>query len=213
MTPFDRLLQIRDTYPQLMTDAQLGEMLNRLAWEYKDDGMRLLGKPGGRNIPQPFTGRLISSDYLVHRDTLTGHDVLTDNGTATDPPTHNGIVLGFEWGPGPEPLADAIGSGARSVVDPVNPGDSIPTPPEVDPPSVPDSTVEDAVVGAFRHFDQRLTEQDAALSNLTQQVVDLHARIQWNTDALVVVAKKMDRTYHGNIRYLGGFDLTPVEKE
>ena len=124
MTPFERLVQLRAAYPDLMTLDQIGELLNQLVYEHKDQGMRLLGKAGGHTVPQPGTGIRISSDYLLHLPTLTGHDCLTDNGTATRPATRNGIPVGFTWGPGREDLREAIRSGARSVVEPVQPGNT-----------------------------------------------------------------------------------------
>ena len=121
-TPFDTLVTYRAQYPTPMSGLQAAALLNRVAWDFRDQGMKLLGKTGGENCPMP-NGTLISCDFLVHAPTLTGFDVLSGaQGGA-------GTVNGFTWGPGPEPLADAIASGARTLVDPIQPaGGSTPGP-------------------------------------------------------------------------------------
>ena len=124
-TPAEALATYRQQYPTPMaTAAQIGELLNRVAWEFRASGMKLLGKAGGANCPMP-NGKPISCDYLVHGPSLTGHDVFQDAGPGglTRP-------VPFTWGPGPEDLAGAISSGARTVVDPILPD-------SVNDPSVP----------------------------------------------------------------------------
>lgn len=119
-TPYETLVTYRAQYPTPMSGLQAAALLNRVAWDFRDQGMKLLGKSGGENCPMP-NGILISCDFLVHAPTLTGHDVMSGaQGGA-------GTVTPFVWGPGPEPLADAIASGARTLVDPVQPS-SGPTP-------------------------------------------------------------------------------------
>lgn len=123
-TPFETLNAYRQQYPTPMSEAQIGELLNRTAWDYRDQGMKLLGKPAGANCPTP-SGVRISCDYLVHGPSVTGHDVFQDAGP-------NGITkpVRFSWGPGKEDLASAVRSGARSIVD----------------PTLPDSTTDPGVV-------------------------------------------------------------------
>src|SRR3954462_35577 len=73
--PSDVLKQYRAEYPTPMdTAAHVGELLNRVAWEYRDLGMKLLGKTGGATCPMP-NGTLISCDFPVHAPSVTGFDV------------------------------------------------------------------------------------------------------------------------------------------
>lgn len=124
-TPYETLVTYRAQYPTPMSGLQAASLLNRVAWDFRDQGMKLLGKTGGENCPMP-NGTLISCDFLVHAPTLTGFDVMS--GAQGGP----GTVSAFAWGPGPEPLADAIASGARTLVDPIQPsatgGGVTPTP-------------------------------------------------------------------------------------
>jgi len=100
----------RAKYNTPMTPAELGSMLNAVAWKNKDSGWVLLGKSSGTNCPAP-SGALISCDFLVHQPTLSGYDVLLDaEGSATP-----------IWD-GPDPnLPGLIGSGARTLVPPTQP--------------------------------------------------------------------------------------------
>lgn len=112
-TPAETLASYRADYPTPMSLAQVGEMMNHVAWDFRADGMKLLGKKGGSNCPMP-DGTPISCDYLVHAPSISGHDVIGDAGGAS-------TVGNFVWGPGPEDLTDAIKSGARTLVDPIEP--------------------------------------------------------------------------------------------
>jgi hypothetical protein len=164
-TPFDTLVKYREQYPSVMTDAQLGDLLNRVAWTHRAEGMRLLGKKSGAHCPTP-SGVDISCDYLVHAATLTGHDVLTDNGTANVPPTHNGIPKGFDWGPGPEDLREAILTGARSLIEPTLPDGAQPTPvptPVPGPAPTPGPVFDIALLAA------RLAAIEQAVADIRQQ--------------------------------------------
>jgi hypothetical protein len=156
MTPLEMLRTMRIGYPTLMSPAQLGALLNAVAWAYRDQGMALLGKPGGNNVPAP-SGALISSDFLVHVPSRTGHDVLTDNGTSTEPATRNGIILGFEWGPGPEDLSAPLASGARTIVFATDPG-AVVLPGDPKPPG-PGPMPADDLDRALLHATASLLEQ------------------------------------------------------
>lgn len=131
-TPSDTLVAYRQQYPTPMTAPQAAELLNRVAWDYRAQGMRLLGKASGENCPLP-TGTFISCDFLVHAPTLTGFDVISGAVGGT------GSITAFTWGPGPEPLAEAITSGARTLVDPIPPGTVQPPPVVNVPPPVASS--------------------------------------------------------------------------
>lgn len=111
MTPFERLVQLRSALPDFPTPAQKGAMLNQVAFEFQSEGMALLGKEGGNNCPTPG-GQLISTDYLVHVPSQTGHDVLTGHNE------QDAIPVEFEWGPGPEDLSEKFRTGERTIVMP-----------------------------------------------------------------------------------------------
>lgn len=147
-TPAEALARYRADYPTPMdTAAHVAELLNRVAWDFRDQGMKLLGKETGANCPLP-NGVLISCDYLVHGPTLTGHDVFRDSGPGgpTEP-------RDFTWGPGAEPLAAAIASGARTLVEPLNPGGVVVVPPVVVPPGPAKPTVAVALSPANQQAD------------------------------------------------------------
>jgi hypothetical protein len=78
MTPLETLQFIRPTYPTPMSNNQLGEMLNRVAWIHRLEGYGLLSKPQGSNCRQPTTGKLIARDILTHVDDFIHYDCLVD---------------------------------------------------------------------------------------------------------------------------------------
>lgn len=83
-TPFLADVQtLRAQYPTPMTPAQLGELLNRLAWLHRTEGWGLLHKPQGNNCPG--AGQIVSCDILVHAPSATHWDVLTDQEDAATP--------------------------------------------------------------------------------------------------------------------------------
>jgi hypothetical protein len=117
-TPFLTLQACRNDYPASMSAAQVGELLNKVAWEHRSDGWGVLGKSGGNNCPSP-QGVPISTDYLV-RPTGGGHyegyDVLSNAGSSSFGPGPSVPT----WN-GPEDLTDAIANGERTYVAPVTP--------------------------------------------------------------------------------------------
>ena len=66
-TPFQTLFQRRQWYPTPMTNDQLGELLNAVAWAHRAEGYGLLMKRTGANCQQPLTGALVSHDILMLR--------------------------------------------------------------------------------------------------------------------------------------------------
>jgi len=130
----------------------------------------LLGKPSGNNVPQPGTGAPISSDYIVHVPTQTGHDVLSgrDDGTTA--------VVPFTWGPGPEDLAGAIASGARSIVLPVMPmdGGSLPADPPEHPPTDDRPDVPPDVSPRVAQLEAEVTGLHALLDEVLRQITTLN---------------------------------------
>jgi hypothetical protein len=82
------LQALRKDYPVSasagFTPALHGEYLNRVAWHHRADGWGLLRKPGGNRCPSP-QGVDVSCDFLVHRPTLNGYDVLINEDTEARP--------------------------------------------------------------------------------------------------------------------------------
>ncbi len=71
------LERIRPEYPTPMSSAQLGEYLNRVAWEHRGDGWGLFRKPGGTRCDAP-QGVTVSCDILLHNPSGGVFDVLVD---------------------------------------------------------------------------------------------------------------------------------------
>jgi hypothetical protein len=157
MTPFEYLQQERPKYPFLMSDEQIGELLNKVAWQYRATGMALLGKESGSNVPTP-SGKRVSSDFLVHVPTKTGHDIFTNNAS------QNAILVPFEWGPGPENLSSMIAGGARSIVLPSDPGGggSVPGPTPTPSPAT--------------NYEARIATLEQQVKNLNENIL---ARLGW----------------------------------
>jgi len=84
MTALDTLVELRKTYPTPMTNGQLGELLNAVAWKHRAEGYGLLAKPNGAHCLQPQTGTPIARDILA--STAGKHfDVLVDAEGAAKP--------------------------------------------------------------------------------------------------------------------------------
>lgn len=74
------LQRIRPEYPTPWANAaQVGEFLNRVAWEHRAEGWGLLRKTGGTRCPAPHGGGIeISCDILIHQPSQLHFDVLID---------------------------------------------------------------------------------------------------------------------------------------
>ena len=77
-TPYETLVEIRPEYPTPMSNDQLGEMLNRVAWIHRSDGWGLLAKPDGASCKQPVTGTKIARDILCIINPNIHYDCLVD---------------------------------------------------------------------------------------------------------------------------------------
>lgn len=109
-TPLETLTRLRATYPTPMTKPQIGELLNKTAWYWRESGLALLGKPAGNNCPTPG-GVLVSCDFLVYVGTHEAYDVFLDVDFSAAP----------VWN-GPDPHVPLLIAGElRSVVLPVEP--------------------------------------------------------------------------------------------
>src|SRR5262245_25984429 len=103
------LERLRPLYPTPMSPAQLGDYLNRVAWEHRSEGWGLHRKTGGSRCPSPKSGD-VSCDILVHNPTGGVFDVLID-GTGAGVPYWRYIG----------PCAPAPGGGCEVFVPPTRP--------------------------------------------------------------------------------------------
>ena len=76
--------RIRAQYPTPMTQPQMGELLNRVAWEHRAEGWGILKKTGGFRCPAP-QGTTVACDILVHAPTVWHYDVLINAGIESRP--------------------------------------------------------------------------------------------------------------------------------
>lgn len=106
------------TYELPMKAEKIGELLNRVAWERRSMGWKLLGKKGGSNVPMP-NGELISADYLVLG--VVGWDVFYNVGG----------IDSYVTGPSGsgEDMSLRLANGSRTLVNPIPPlNEPIPQP-------------------------------------------------------------------------------------
>jgi hypothetical protein len=104
------LQEERKKYGTPMTEEELGKLLNAVAWNNRSDGWVLVGKASGTNCPSP-AGPRISCDFLLHRPTLMGYDVLIGQEAEATP----------TWQGPDETLPGLIQDGSRTFVNPVAP--------------------------------------------------------------------------------------------
>ena len=76
--------RIRAEYPTPMSSGQKGELLNRTAWQHRDQGWGLLRKDSGNRCASP-QGVDVACDILVHAPTAWHFDVLIDSDFAAEP--------------------------------------------------------------------------------------------------------------------------------
>jgi hypothetical protein len=76
--------RIRAEYPTPMTQPQMGELLNRVAWEHRAEGWGILKKTAGFRCPAP-QGVTVACDILVHAPTVWHYDVLINAGIESRP--------------------------------------------------------------------------------------------------------------------------------
>jgi len=80
-TPFETLQCLRPQYPDHMSQANKGSLLNRVAWQHRGEGWGMHAKSNGNFCPQPGSGTGISCDILVDGRTGGVYDVLADETT------------------------------------------------------------------------------------------------------------------------------------
>jgi hypothetical protein len=84
-TPLASIQAIRGCYPTPMSQAQLGELLNKVAWHHRGAGYGLHKKTGGHLCPQPGSSTTISCDILVHGPSQGVYDALGDAENVASP--------------------------------------------------------------------------------------------------------------------------------
>ena len=81
MEPDSLLESVREErakYGMPLTNSEMGQLINAVAWKHRDAGWGLALKNQGSYTTQPETGIRISRDLLVHPATQTMYDVLID---------------------------------------------------------------------------------------------------------------------------------------
>ncbi len=77
----------RAKYPATINAQQAGELLNAVAFALRAEGFGLLRKDAGNRCPIPNSSITVSCDWLVHRPSGKGCDVL-GSGPDSDPPAN-----------------------------------------------------------------------------------------------------------------------------
>lgn len=125
--------RLRAEYPAQMSREQVGELLNRIAWEHRNEGWGLLKKTGGSRCPVA-PGIEASCDILIHAPSVRHFDVLSDSESAAQPVWRD---------VGPCVLGHSSGCDMSHFLAPVQPANEpasspqpIPEPPANSPPPV-----------------------------------------------------------------------------
>ena len=170
--------RLRAEYPTPMSRDQIGELLNRVAWEHRFEGWGLLRKGGGTRCPAP-QGVDVSCDILIHAPSVRHFDVLGDvDGAAT--PTWRDV--------GPCVLGPSSGCEMARFLAPGPPsGQPVPEPqpvpvPQPDP-NIPrlfeQITALTRTVEALRMWaDERFAASHQELQRLGADVSTLRARVE-----------------------------------
>jgi len=146
----DTVKQERARYGTPLTNDEMGELLNEVAWRHRDDGWGLAAKSVGAYTAQPRTRVGISRDLLIHRPSGRMYDVLADVEGAAFPAWQDQGLADLPWVPpvaplgGPEPPQD-------EPEPPTPPDDPAPEPEPPAEPELPD--FDEQVVRAWRLAD------------------------------------------------------------
>lgn len=149
------LRTLRATYPTPMSEAQLGEMMNRAAWTHRVDGWQLLQKATNA-CPVAALGTTIWCDGLIHAPSVRHYDLIVDREGAAR----------IDWQDvGPCVISPTSGCSMDRARAPVDPGLPPPDPgPTPQPP--PDLS---AIL-------QRLTQLEATLAATRQDLSALRTQ-------------------------------------
>jgi hypothetical protein len=140
----DVVERVRAEYPDKPSLPQVGEMLNKIAWEVRADGFGLSRKPSGEHMThQPGTGIPIAGDILHHQPT----DTLID------------VFIGWEDGAKPTWGATVHHNDpARPWIPAVEPlGTTIPDPP-IEEPQEPEENGSEAILARLRAIQEAVTK-------------------------------------------------------
>lgn len=174
------LTKLRASYPPRMTPEQVGELLNRVAWEHRADGWGLLRKGSGTRCPVPHGGEA-SCDILIHGPSVTHFDVLADaEGVAT--PVWRDV--------GPCVLGPGSGCAMANFLAPVAPSDSpqpIPEPPVHSPQPIDLSPVYAQIDWLKAAIESQRTE----IADLREYAGTLRDLIHGQTQATETLALRM----------------------
>jgi hypothetical protein len=119
--------RLRAEYPAQMSREQVGALLNRIAWEHRNEGWGLLKKTGGSRCPVA-PGIEASCDILVHAPSVRHFDVLSDSEAAAKPVWRD---------VGPCVLGPSSGCDIKNFLAPVQPANEPATPPAPVPAADP----------------------------------------------------------------------------
>jgi hypothetical protein len=165
-TPFETLQRFRSEYPTPMAPAQIGELLNRVAWTHRAEGYGLLRKDGGARCPHPG-GTFVSCDILI--STATGHhyDVLVAQEAEARPVWRD---------VGPCVLGPSSGCEMSRFLAPTQPGGST-TGPDLGP--TPDRSLHEAITALtaqVRQLHEHLAGVQQGVTEINRQLTTLSAK-------------------------------------
>ncbi len=107
----------RAKYGPSMTAAEVGQLLNAVAFRHRSEGWGLLRKGAGNSCP--LGGTFISCDILIHAPSIQHFDVLQDAENTARPQWNN---------VGPCVLGPSSGCDMSNFLAPLDPGGPSPVP-------------------------------------------------------------------------------------
>jgi hypothetical protein len=147
----------RAKYPDGPIPADtIAKILNAVAWAHRAEGWGMLEKVSGNSCP--IAGTFVSCDILIHKPSVTHWDVLNNaegDGSGTAAAQFNLV--------GPCVPGPASGCAMSHFLDPLDPGDTVPTTaPEPGPPAT-----------AAPDFGPRVTMLEQQVQSLTGEIRSL----------------------------------------
>lgn len=179
-TLLEPMTKLRASYPPTVTRAQVGEMLNQIAWAHRADGWGLLKKTGGNRCPAPH-GVDVSCDILIHAPSGKHFDVLADS---------EGVATPVWRDVGPCVLGPGSGCDMANFLAPIAPANSpqpIPEPPADSPQPIDLS----AVYAQIDWLKAAIESQRAEIAALRDYAGTLRDMIHGQTQATETLALRM----------------------
>jgi len=177
----ETLERFRREYPTRMAPAQVGELLNRVAWEHRGSGWGLLRKTGGHRCPSPPHGVDVSCDILIHRPSGNHFDILAD--------VENGAIPVWR-DVGPCVISPSSGCSMSNFLEPVRPAQA-PEPPPVTPPGQPPvSTPDPAVLQTLNDLRAYMEHLAGRQGQMQATLDDLAATTRETRDLVRVLASR-----------------------